>query len=60
MDDMTNENAGLVVQLAAATREMSAQASDIRTSLEFFSTAHEEEAEQSPNDPPRAANNLVA
>lgn len=60
MDDMTNENAGLVVQLAAATREMSAQASDIRTSLEFFSTAHEDEAEQSPNDPPRAANNLVA
>ena len=41
MDDMTKENAGLVVQLAAASREMSGQASNIRTSLEFFSFENE-------------------
>jgi len=60
MDDMTKENAGLVVQLAAASREMSAQASDIRTSLKFFRSVHVSEAKTTPYDPPLAVDNVVA
>ena len=55
MDDMTKENAGLVVQLAAASREMSGQASNIRTSLEFFSFANESANDSDEVDDDRVA-----
>lgn len=59
MDDMTKENAGLVIQLSGASREMSTQATEIRTSLEFFSAANEGDEEQASFDPPIAAKNVV-